>query len=55
MRELNVSEVNEINGGWLQFLGAAAAYMAIIDYSMDFGRGLGAGFYEATHIPTGHN
>lgn len=51
MRELSVNEVNEVHGGFLKFVAAAAAYMAVIDYSMQFGRGLGSGLYDAIHNP----
>lgn len=53
MRELSQNELDNINGGvaWYVALGGAAAYMAIIDYSMQFGAGLGSGLYDAIHHP----
>ncbi|GAA0824178.1 hypothetical protein GCM10009111_34750 [Colwellia asteriadis] len=53
MRELNVKEIESVNGGitWYAAMAGAAAYMAIIDYSMQFGRGLGGGLYDSIHRP----
>lgn len=48
--ELNTQDIDMVNGGgfWAG-IGIAAAYMAVIDYSIDFGRGLGHGLYDGIH------
>lgn len=48
MQELTFEQVEEVSGGNpAVVIGAVAAYMAIIDYAMDFGSGLGLGLYDA--------
>lgn len=49
MKNLNQSELESVYGGVWHVIAGAAAYMAVIDYSMQFGRGLGSGFYDAVH------
>lgn len=49
MQELTFEQVEEVSGGvpFFVVIGGVAGYMAIIDYAMDFGAGLGAGLYDA--------
>lgn len=48
---LNEGELDSVSGGhpFLVGLGAVASYIAILDVAADFGAGLGAGIYDATH------
>ncbi len=51
MQELTFEQVEEVSGGTPAHvvIGAVAGYMAIIDYAIDFGHGLGSGLYDALH------
>lgn len=52
MQELSFEQVEDVSGGLHPFwhgVGIASGYLSIIDYSMDFGRGLGLGLYDAIH------
>lgn len=50
MRELNVNEIEEVNGGIAPAYVAIAAvggYLTLLDAAWNFGKGLGAGLYDA--------
>lgn len=50
MNELTFDEINEVNGGVAPVYVAVTAfggYLTILDSAWNFGRGLGAGLYDA--------
>ncbi|MDO6692129.1 class IIb bacteriocin, lactobin A/cerein 7B family [Aliiglaciecola sp. 3_MG-2023] len=55
MRELNEMQLEEVNGGVAPLIVAFGAGMSAVGYInslpglMSFGRGLGFGWYDATH------
>ena len=52
-RPMNVMSVKELDqvqgGGFFAAVGIATAYLFVLDQAYNFGKGLGAGFYDATH------
>ncbi|MGB1262788.1 MAG: hypothetical protein ACPG52_07770 [Cognaticolwellia sp.] len=51
IRELDVNELKDVTGGNPAYIAiaAGAGYLAILDSAWSFGKGLGAGMYDALH------
>lgn len=49
MRELSVSEINDVNGAILPALMWGLGYVGALQVAADFGAGLGSGLYDVIH------
>lgn len=49
MRELSISEIDEINGALLPAVLWGLGYVGALQVAADFGAGLGNGLYDVIH------